>query len=80
MESGSATSEINVVRRFIRKKNNTTMTKTAPSNSEVCRLDIDASMKSLCLNMSVDTWMSAGSVAVISSRADMILFVNSLEP
>ena len=44
-ESGSATSEMTVVRTFIRKKNNTTTTKNAPSNRAFRMLSIDPSIK-----------------------------------
>ena len=46
MDSGSATSEMRVVRTSIRKKKRTMMTNIAPTNSDSCRLEMERSMKS----------------------------------
>lgn len=55
MDKGKATNEIKVVRKFMRKKNNTITTKTAPSNKAFCMLLMELVMKRDCLNISVET-------------------------
>lgn len=60
IDSGSATSDTKVVRRFIRKKNRTIITISAPSSSEACRLLMELAMNSDCRKMSAETVTSGG--------------------
>ena len=59
-ERGKATSEITVVRIFIRNRNRTITTKKLPSNRLFFTLLIELSIKRLWRNMSVETCTSAG--------------------
>ncbi len=67
IDSGSATSDTKVVRRFIRKKNRTIITISAPSSSEACRLLMELAMNSDCRKMSAETVTSGGRVLRSSS-------------
>ena len=80
MLMGRAVTEMRVVRRFIRKKNSTTITNSAPSSSASCRLDIDVSMKSLWRKMSVDTCTSAGRVRAMSAISRSMASVSDRVP
>ena len=62
IDKGRATREMIVVRKFIRKKNNTTITKTAPSSKASWMLWIELLIKRDCLKMSVETSTSSGKV------------------
>ena len=44
-DKGNATSDIMVVRTFIKKKKSTIITKIAPSNRAFCMLEIELSIK-----------------------------------
>ncbi|CCY36416.1 unknown [Tannerella sp. CAG:118] len=59
-DRGRATNEIIVVLRFIRNRNNTIITKNAPSNNDFCILSIELSMKRDCLNTSFEICTSGG--------------------
>ncbi len=80
IDSGSATTDISVVRRFMRKKKSTIITKSAPSSRLRCRLLMELSIKSLWRKMSVETRTSAGSVAPIEARASSISSVSCMVP
>ena len=80
IDMGMATIEISVVRRFIRKKNSTIMTNSAPSSRVCCRLLMELSMKSLCRNMSSDITMSGGRVRLISSSLLSMASVRPMVP
>ncbi len=76
-ESGSATNEMTVVRKFIRKKNSTTITNSAPSNSACCILWIELLIKRDWRKISVEIRTSAGSVFCKSCMEASSLSVNS---
>ena len=72
-DKGRGNQEISVVRIFIRKKNSTTITNSAPSSSDSCRLEMELSMKELWRNMSVEIFTSEGRVD-FSSSSDLSIF------
>ena len=62
IDIGNAISDTVVALTFIMKKNSTTTTMIAPSNSDDVRFDIDLSIKSRWANMSVEISNSDGNV------------------
>ena len=72
IETGIETSEITAVLQFIRKMNSTTITKKAPSSSDLPTFPTEFRMKSDCLNMSVLMFIPAGRLERISSSASSI--------
>ena len=77
-ESGNATTEMMVVRVFIKNRNRMITTNIAPSMSECCMLEIELLMKLLCRKVSVEITTSSGRVCFISSRQAMMLSVSRL--
>ena len=77
-DNGSATKDIIVVLKFIKKMNNIITTNIAPSMRECSILFMELLIKRLCLNVSVDIFTSCGKLFLSSSRDDMILSVSSL--
>ncbi len=69
-----------MVRIFIRKKNSTTITNSAPSSSDSCRLEMELSMKELWRNMSVEIFTSEGRVDFSSSSDLSIFSVRAIVP
>ncbi len=76
-ESGIAVRLMNVVRKFQRKRNRTTVTITAPSASAAFTLPIARSMKSACWNALVSIVTSGGSPAFIPASVASIRWVTS---
>ena len=76
-DRGRATSEIIVVRTFIKKKKSTTTTKIAPSNNACCMLEIELSIKRDWRNMSEEIFTSDGNVFCRSTMAWSSLSVSS---
>ena len=76
-DRGRATSEMIVVRTFIRKKKSTTTTKMAPSNRASCMLDMELSIKRDWRNMSEEIFTSEGNVFCRSTMAWSSLSVSS---
>ena len=74
MERGMVTSEIRVVRVFIRKRNRTMTTNKTPSNNDFWTLPMELLMKLAWRKRSADTFTSAGkevcsSASVLSRRS-----------
>ena len=76
-ESGIVTSEITVVRAFIKKITNMITTKIPPSYKDFCTLLIELSMKRAWRKISVEIFTSAGNVCCNSARDSSSLSVKS---
>ena len=76
-DKGRATSEMIVVRTFIKKKKRTIITKTDPSNKAFWILLIELSINRDWRNMSVETCTSAGRVFCSSCKETSNFSVNS---
>ena len=76
-DSGMATTEMIVVRKFQRKKNRMMMTRRAPSRRAAMTLWTASEMKSACRKMARFTWMPEGSWAWMRSSSSSRRSVNS---
>ena len=79
MESGMETSEMRVVRQFIRKIKSTRTTNRPPSSRDFLTFPIEASMKRDWRKISVLMWTSAGREEPISASSRSSLRVSSRE-
>ena len=76
IDNGRATSDIIVVRMFIKKKNKIITTKTAPSISARWMLEIELLMNEDCLKISVEILIPSGIDFRASSNSSSICAVN----